>query len=435
MTPYHIILRKRNGETLTEEEIRYLVGGFVAGEVHDYQMAAWMMAVWFRGLSPEELVFLTRAMIDSGDQVDLSGLPGVKVDKHSTGGVGDTVTLVLAPLAAAAGAVVAKMSGRGLGHTGGTLDKLESVPGLRVDLTMEQFLEQLRRVGAAVISPTSNLVPADGKMYALRDVTATVDSIPLIASSIMSKKLACGADCILLDVKFGRGAFMERYDDARCLAQTMAGLGRGFGRKVRCVLTDMDQPLGRSIGNALEVREAIETLKGQRAGSALEEVACELTAHLLEMAGLLPDLEAARRKVRELLESGAGARKLAEILEAQGGDPRVVEDPDLLPAAPLQAPLRAEESGWIGRIDALAVGRAALELGCGRKRKGDPVDPAVGIVFLRRPGDRVEKGETVAVLHARREPDLHPPMAILREALQILPVAPRPEPLIREVVE
>lgn len=436
MNPYQLILKKRNGGEHTAEEIRDLVLGFANDrDVEAYQMAAWLMAVWFRGMTVPELSALTQAMVDSGEQIDLSSLPGVKVDKHSTGGVGDTTTLILAPLAAAAGATVAKMSGRGLGHTGGTLDKLESVPGLRTDLTGARFLEQVRRIGVAVISQTGNLVPADGKMYALRDVTATVDSIPLIASSVMSKKIACGAEVILLDVKYGRGAFMDNLPDARELARRMVDLGKALGRRVRAVISDMDQPLGFMIGNALEVREAIEILRGEHPGSPLETVSIELAAHLLEMAGLAADLEASRARVRELLASGAGLRKLGEMFEAQGGDPRVVDDLSLLPAAPIQEPFPAPCSGYVTGIHAQQIGFAGTALGAGRKRKGDPIDPAVGLVMAHRVGDRVEAGQPLAVFHARDRETLAEAREILSGAITLGPEKPEARKLIEEVVE
>jgi len=436
MNPYQLILKKRNGAEHTPEEIRELILGFANDQgIETYQMAAWLMAVWFKGMTVRELSALTQAMVDSGDQIDLSSLPGVKVDKHSTGGVGDTTTLILAPLAAAAGATVAKMSGRGLGHTGGTLDKLESVPGLRTDLTSQQFLEQVRRIGVAVISQTGNLVPADGKMYSLRDVTATVDSIPLIASSVMSKKIACGAEVILLDVKYGRGAFMENLPDARELARRMVDLGKALGRRVRAVISDMDQPLGTMIGNALEVQEAIEILRNERPGSALEVVSVELAAHLLEMAGVSEDLDRARTRVRELIQNGEGLRKLGEMFQAQGGDPRVVEDTSLLPQAPIIEPVPSPSSGFVTGIHAQQIGFAGTALGAGRKRKGDPIDPAVGIIMEHRVGDAVEAGQPLAVVHARDRQTLAEARQILLESIAIGPDRPAPRKLIEEIVE
>lgn len=436
LSPYQFILRKRNRLEHSAEEIRDFILAYAADKgVESYQMAAWLMAVWFNGMTVPEVAALTQAMIDSGDVVDLSSLPGVKVDKHSTGGVGDTTTLILAPLAAAAGAMVAKMSGRGLGHTGGTLDKLESVPGMRVSLTPQEFLDQVRRIGVAVISQTGNLVPADAKMYALRDVTATVDSIPLIASSVMSKKLACGADCILLDVKYGRGAFMTTVEDARILARQMVDLGNHMGRRVRAVISDMDQPLGTLIGNALEVREAIEILRNERPGSALETVSVELAAHLLQMAEICPTLDQARERVRELLVSGAGLRKLAEMFAAQGGDARVTEDLSLLPQASIIEPVLAPESGYVTSIHAQKIGFAATALGAGRQRKEDPIDPAVGLEMTHRVGSKIEKGQPLAILHANKPETIVPARELILSSITIGPERVEPHKLIEEVIE
>lgn len=436
MNPYQFILKKRNGGEHTAEEIREFILNYAADrEVEAYQMSAWLMAVWFNGMTVPELSALTQAMIDSGDVVDLSSLPGIKVDKHSTGGVGDTTTLILAPLAAAAGATVAKMSGRGLGHTGGTLDKLESVPGLRTNLTSQEFLDQVKRIGCAVISQTGNLVPADGKMYALRDVTATVDSIPLIASSVMSKKIACGAECILLDVKYGRGAFMDNLKDARELARRMVDLGTHIGRKVRAVISDMDQPLGTLIGNALEVREAIEILRNERPGSALETVSVELASHLLEMAGISPDLDSARKKIRELLVSGAGLRKLGEMFAAQGGNGEVVNDLSLLPQAAIIEPVLAPRSGYVTSIHAQKIGFAATALGAGRKKKSDPVDPAVGIEMAHRVGSKIEKGEPLAILHANKPETIAEAKELILGSITIGDEQVAPRKLIEEVIE
>ncbi len=434
MRAYDLIRKKRDGEAHTRAEIEFLIREFTQGRVETYQMTAWMMAVFLRGMNDDETGWLTEAMVESGDKVDLSSIPGVKVDKHSTGGVGDTTTLILAPLAAAAGAKVAKMSGRGLGHTGGTLDKMESVPGLRVDLSPEKFLAQVREIGVAVISQTGTLVPADGKMYALRDVTATVDSIPLIASSIMSKKLACGADAILLDVKFGHGAFMKNLDDARKLAHSMVAIGQRLGRKVRAALSDMEQPLGTHIGNALEFREAIEILRGERPGSALAHVASELAAHLLDMAGLSGSLEEARREAQRLVDTGKAADKLRELIAAQGGDARVVDDPDLLPRAAIQEEFLAERDGFVASLEAETLGRAAMELGAGRVRKDDPIDHAVGVVLHKRLGDPVEKGEKLLTFHANEASKLEPARHLVRAALSVAAQAPAARPLIQEVV-
>jgi pyrimidine-nucleoside phosphorylase len=395
---YELIHRKRDGETLPPEAIAALVDGFTRGEVPDYQMAAFCMAVFFRGMDDVETVALTRAMLHSGDVLDLSDIPGAKVDKHSTGGVGDKVSLPLAPLAAACGVKVPMISGRGLGHTGGTLDKLEAIPGFRVDLPVERFRELVASVGACLIGQTARLAPADRKLYALRDVTATVESIPLIAGSIMSKKLAEGIDGLVLDVKVGSGAFMKRPDDARTLARTLAGIGRGMGKQVTALLTNMDQPLGRAVGNALEVVESVELLEG--GGPAdLRECTVELTAEMLLLAKVATDLPAARRAVEAAIADGRGLRKLEEIVEAQGGDPRALRDRARLPRAPRTLEVPAPASGFVAAIDTEAIGLAAVALGAGRARVEDRIDPAVGILVHRKLGDRVEKGEPLATIH------------------------------------
>jgi pyrimidine-nucleoside phosphorylase len=395
---YELIHRKRDGETLPPEAIAALVDGFTRGEVPDYQMAAFCMAVFFRGMDEAETLALTRAMLHSGDVLDLSDIPGAKVDKHSTGGVGDKVSLPLAPLAAACGVKVPMISGRGLGHTGGTLDKLEAIPGFRVDLPVERFRELVASVGACLIGQTARLAPADRKLYALRDVTATVESIPLIAGSIMSKKLAEGIDGLVLDVKVGSGAFMKRPDDARTLARTLAGIGRGMGKQVTALLTNMDQPLGRAVGNALEVVESVELLEG--GGPAdLRECTVELTAEMLLLAKVATDLPAARRAVEAAIADGRGLRKLEEIVEAQGGDPRALRDRARLPRAPRTLEVPAPASGFVAAIDTEAIGLAAVALGAGRARVEDRIDPAVGILVHRKLGDRVEKGEPLATIH------------------------------------
>lgn len=433
--PVELILKKRGGAEHTPEEIRWWIGELAAGRLENYQLSAWLMAVWFRGMTDNETDTLTQAMIESGDQVDLSSIDGVKVDKHSTGGVGDGTTLVIAPIVAAAGGRVAKMSGRGLGHTGGTLDKLESIPGLRVDLSQEQFLRQVRDVGLAVISQTGKLVPADGAMYALRDVTGTVDSIPLIAASVMSKKLACGADAIVLDVKFGDGAFMKDYADARKLAQTMVAIGQARGRAVKAALTSMEEPLGSHIGNALEVREGLEVLRGGGAGTPLQTVAFELAAHLIQVSRLESSLDQARARVGQLVSSGAALAKFAAMIEAQGGDPRVCDDPGRLPQAASQHVLRAARSGWIGGLEAEAVGRAAMLLGAGRQKKSDVVDPAVGLVLHVGRGSEVKEGDPLATLHVNSQARLSEARELLDSAFRWSSQAPAAEPLIREIVE
>lgn len=429
-----LIRRKRDGGELSPAEVRRLVAGFTAGEVPDYQMSALLMAVYFRGLSEAETAALTAAMVDSGRRLDLSGLPRPVADKHSTGGVGDKTTLVLAPLVAAAGVPVAKLSGRGLGHTGGTLDKLESIPGFNVSLDPDDFVRQVARVGLAVAGQTADLVPADARLYALRDVTATVDSIPLIAASVMSKKIAGGADAILLDVKVGRGAFVTDRARARELARMMIRLGRSFGRRVAAVLSAMDQPLGRAVGNALEVAEAVEVLGG--GGPAeVRELCLELGTRLLLLAGAETEAARARRRLEALLDGGAARARLAALVAAQGGDPSVVDDPrGRLPRAPLQVPLPAPASGYVAGLDALAVGGAAVLLGAGRQRKGQPVDPAVGIVLHRKVGEAVREGEPLATIHARDAASAAAAAARLRDAYAISAFPPPTTPLVLETL-
>lgn len=399
MNIVEILAKKRDGLAHTEEEIRFLMRGVADGQVELHQTSAWLMATRLNGMTNQETVWLTQAMIDSGETVDLSELGGIPVDKHSTGGVGDTTTLILAPLVAAAGGQVAKMSGRGLGHTGGTLDKMEAA-GLNVNLSSERFMAQVKKIGVAVISQTAKLVPADGVLYSVRDVTATIDSVPLIASSVMSKKLACGAQAILLDVKYGDGAFMADLDGARDLARTMVEIGRRMGRRVKAALSSMEQPLGSAIGNVLEFRAAIDVLTGQAKNTPLARVSQQLASELLVMAELAPDRPSAEAKVQSLLDSGAAAQKLEQLIEAQDGDPRIVSEPDRLPRASIVTEVRCQESGVLTGLAAKQLGLAGLKLGAGRLRKSDPIDPAVGIVLQRRVGDKLEKGDVVAQIHA-----------------------------------
>ena len=378
---------------MTSEEIEFLVGGYSSGEIPDSQMAAFLMAVYFRGMTAEETSALTMAMVHSGQTLDLSCIPGIKVDKHSTGGVGDKTTLVLLPLLAAAGIPVVKMSGRSLGFTGGTLDKLESIPGFSTALTPERMVEQVKRIGAAIAGPTTDLVPADKRIYALRDITATVDCIPLIAASVMSKKIAAGADAFVLDVKAGSGAFMKTIEEARELARIMVGIGRQAGRKTVAVITDMNQPLGCAVGNALEVREAIETLKGNGPAD-LVELCTVLGGIALTLGGKSGD-------IRELLPKGLA--KFREIIEAQGGDPRVIDDYSLLPTAPVIRQVKALKNGYVNRLDADQIGLAAAELGCVRGKAGATPDPAAGIILHKKIGDRVPMCESLAEIHAASE--------------------------------
>ncbi|HEX9095174.1 MAG TPA: thymidine phosphorylase [Candidatus Dormibacteraeota bacterium] len=398
MTALDLIREKRDGQAHSDAGIQFLVRGATDGTIPDYQLAAWLMAVRLRGMTDSETTALTLAMAASGRQLDLSAIPGRKVDKHSTGGVGDKATLVVAPLVAAAGVPVAKLSGRALGHSGGTLDKLEAIPGFQVDLPVDRFIDQVRRIGIAIAGQTSDMDPADRALYALRDATATVDSVPLIASSVMSKKLAAGADAILLDVKCGRGAFIASVPEAEALADMLVRIGTKAGRETVAYVTDMEQPLGRAVGNALEIREAIETLAG-RGPADLEGLSLRLGAEMLRLAGHAPvDLD-------RLLRDGSALRKLAQLIEAQDGDPSVIDDPRRLPSAPVKQPVTARAAGYVARADALEIALAGKALGAGRDRKDAKIDLAVGIVLAKKVGDPVAAGEVLAVIHARTPDD------------------------------
>jgi pyrimidine-nucleoside phosphorylase len=391
-----LIRDKRDGLAHSDDAIRFVVRGATDGSIPDYQLSAWLMAVRLNGMSDQETQTLTLAMAASGRQLDLSSIPGRKVDKHSTGGVGDKATLVVAPLVAAAGIPVAKLSGRALGHSGGTLDKLESIPGFDVQLGIDQFIDQVRRIGIAIAGQTSDMVPADKVFYALRDATATVDSIPLIASSVMSKKLAAGADAIVLDVKCGHGAFVGTLEEAEALGRALVAIGANAGRETVAYISDMDQPLGRAVGNALEVREAIETLSGHGPPD-LETLSLRLGDEMLRMAA------APKTDLRRLLSDGSALRKFAQLIEAQSGDASVVRDPDRLPTAPVRRAVPAAQSGQVAAIDALEVALAAKSLGAGRDRKDAPIDLAVGIVLDKKVGDPVRQGEPLATVHARTD--------------------------------
>ncbi|MCR5808412.1 MAG: thymidine phosphorylase [Clostridiales bacterium] len=431
-----LIEKKRYGEEMTEEEIRFLINGLVNKEVEDCQMSAWMMAVCINGMTDRETADLTLAMMHSGDTVDLSDLPGVKVDKHSTGGVGDTTTLVVGPLVAACGGTVAKMSGRGLAHSGGTLDKLESVPGVCVEQPLERFKQIVRSNGIAVIGQSADLDPADKKMYALRDVTATVKSIPLIASSIMSKKLASGADAIVLDVKTGNGAFMNTLDESKRLAEQMVRIGESLGRRTVAVITDMNRPLGMAIGNGLEMKEAIDVLKGKVPESdPLVEVCLELGSQMLMISGLAENKQQARAMLHEALVSGRGFEKLRTMLIEMGGDARFVDHPELLIGASRIIPVYPEKAGYIGEIDAKDLGLAACLLGAGRLKKGDPVDPAVGILMNKRYGDRVGENDPYAYLYVNNEDKLDEAMELISKAVVITDSEPEQLPLIYDIIE
>lgn len=398
MRMYDVILKKRDGGKLDREEIEYFISGYVKEEIPDYQAAAFLMAAFLRGLDDEETAILTNAMAFSGDTADLKSL-GVVADKHSTGGVADTTTLIVVPLVAACGLKVAKMSGRGLGHTGGTLDKLESIPGMNISLSLDQFMSQIKSIGFAVMGQTLKLCPADKMLYSLRDVTATVESIPLIASSIMSKKIASGADIIMLDVKTGNGAFMGNTEDSKALAQAMVNIGRNSGRKTAAIISDMSQPLGLAVGNSLEVIEAIEILQGSVKGDLLT-VAMALASHMLTLAGIAKDEEAAEKHLYDVLSSGRGLEKLGQLIEAQGGDKNVISDTSLMPKASLIENVYADKAGFVSSMDCRGLGSAAGELGAGRLKKEDTIDLSVGFIMKKRIGDKVEKGDALCEVHA-----------------------------------
>jgi pyrimidine-nucleoside phosphorylase len=422
---------KRDGGKHTVEELQRLVGAFVSGEMPDYQMAAWLMAAFIRGLDSEETAWLTEAMARSGEMVDLSGIPGIKVDKHSTGGVGDTTTLVLAPLVASCGVPVAKMSGRGLGFTGGTLDKLESIPGFSITLEPDVFLEQVRTIGVAVIGQSPDVDPADKKMYALRDVTATVPSMPLIVGSIISKKVAGGADAIVLDVKVGSGAFMKTEDDARRLASELTRVGELLGRKVVAILTDMEQPLGCAVGNALEVREAIRTLKGQGPAD-LTELCLVLGSKMLVLGGVAEDEREARDLLLDSIASGQALDTFRAWVCSQGGDERVADDESLLPIGEHVREVRATRAGWVSGFDAEGVGRAAMVVGAGRARKEDPIDAGAGLELTVKTGDRVEAGALLGTLYASDASLLDEGERRLAASVRIGDEAVEPPPLFLE---
>lgn len=429
MVAVDIISKKRHGESLTTDEIYFFIKGFTEGSIPDYQASALLMAICCNGMDSRETADLTLAMVNSGDVIDLSQIPGIKVDKHSTGGVGDTTTLIIAPLVAACGVPVAKMSGRGLGHTGGTLDKLESIPGFRTDLTMEDFIKSVKETGLAVIGQSSHLVPADKQLYALRDVTGTVDSIPLIASSIMSKKIASGSDAIVLDVKTGSGAFMQSLDDSFALAKEMVEIGTRAGKSVTAVITDMDQPLGMAIGNALEVEEAIKVLRNQQDGY-LKEVSLYLAANMLFAAKACGSIQDGIELAKEALESGRGLAKLGDMIRQQGGEALVLEDFKLLPHAKHVIPVLSDNEGYISSMDTQRIGLSSLLTGAGRSKKEEDVDPAAGLVMKKRVGDAVTKGDVLAEIHLNNKEMLEEAADALRSAISITVDKPEPKPLI-----
>jgi pyrimidine-nucleoside phosphorylase len=428
--PAELIERKRDGEELAADELRELVLGYTRDEIPDYQIAAFLMAVYFRGLSSAETFALTDAMVASGETIDLGAALGRRcVDKHSTGGVGDKTSIAVGPIVAACGVPFGKMSGRGLGHTGGTLDKLEAIPGYRIELTTDEFVAQVREIGLAIIGQTANLVPADKKMYALRDVTATVDNVSLIAASIMSKKLAGGADAIVLDVKVGDGAFMKTLDGGRALAEAMIELGRRAGREVICMLTDMDQPLGQAVGNALELREAVATLRGEGPPD-FSELVLSSAAHLLALSDLGVDEAEGRRRAETAVADGSAVAAYERWIRAQDGDP----DEDALRRAPVVREVKASGSGFVSRLGAIQVGVAALHLGAGRRTKEEEIDHAVGIVSLKKRGDEVSDGETLAEVHARNGASAVEAEAAVLEAYELAAEPPRERRIVLDVI-
>ncbi len=433
MRMYDCIVKKRNGGELTAEEIREFITGYVRGDIPDYQVSALMMAIYFQGMTQAETLALTMAMAESGDRLDLSRIPGVKVDKHSTGGVGDKTSLALTPMVAALGVPIAKMSGRGLGHTGGTIDKLESFSGFTTSIPTEQFEENVRSIGISIMGQTADLAPADKKLYALRDVTATVDQMSLIASSIMSKKLAAGADAIVLDVKTGSGAFMKTQEASVALAEEMVRIGNGAGRKTIAVISDMDQPLGYAVGNALEVKEAIDTLNG-KGPEDFTELCLTLGTYMLLAGGKARDEKEARAKLTEVIANGSALRKLAEFVAAQGGDPRQVYQPETLPKAEIMEEIPAPSDGYIAHIECSEIGICSLILGGGRETKESRIDLSVGLVLHRKVGDYVTKGDSLATIHANDRGKLETARERFLKAYTFSDTAVEQKPLIRDVI-
>lgn len=429
MSIVEIIEKKKYGKHLEDNEIKEIVMGYVDGTVPDYQVAAFLMAVWFRGMDEKELSTLTDVMIHSGKTIDLSKINGTKVDKHSSGGVADTVTIPLVPIVASLGVPVAKMSGRGLGHTGGTIDKLESIPGFRVEVPIEEFINIVNRVGGAIISQSGELVPADKKIYALRDVTGTVDSIPLIASSIMSKKIASGTDAIVLDVKVGNGAFMEDLDDALKLAEAMVRIGNSLGRRTVAYITDMNEPLGDAIGNSIEVEEAISILKG-KGSKRLFEVIETLGSEMLVLGGKVSEITLGKELIRETITSGKALQKLSEIIEAQGGNKEVINDFSLLPQAKFKKDIISEKTGYVSKIDTKGLGRLAQFLGAGREKKEDVIDLSCGIWFPVKLGDYIEKGQVIGTILSNNEAKLEEALSRFNSLIEVKDTPIKPPPLI-----
>jgi len=424
-----LIIKKRNGLKLNQKEIDYAIKEFDEGSIPDYQMSAMLMAIYFQGMDINEIKYLTMAMVNSGKTIDLSSIPGIKVDKHSTGGVGDTTTLALAPMVAAAGVPVAKMSGRGLGHTGGTIDKLESIKGFKTELSLSKFIDIVKKVGGSIISPTSDLAPADKKLYALRDVTGTIDSIPLIVSSIMSKKLAAGADAIVLDVTTGSGAFMREYKDALKLGKIMVDIGLELGKETVAVVSNMDEPLGFAIGNSLEVKEAIEILKN-RGPEDLRDLCLVLGAHMLKLGGATRNYEERKKRLEKILKEGTAFDKFKEMVTAQGGNPEIIDNPELLPLAKHCTKIKADLSGYIQKIDSRLIGESAMLLGAGREKKESEIDLSVGIILKKKVGNKVNNNEDLAEVYYNESEKLKEVKGKLLSSFVIGKKKPQKLPLI-----
>lgn len=428
-----LIKKKRKGLELSKEEYAYIVDGLVSGEIPDYQLSAFMMAVYFQGMNSEETAVLTDLMMRSGELVDLSEIKGIKVDKHSTGGVGDKTTLILGPLVAAAGVPVAKMSGRGLGHTGGTLDKLESIKGLTVDMSKEEFIKKIQKHNIAICGQNQTLVPADKKLYALRDVTATVENLSLIASSIMSKKLACGADAIVIDIKVGKGAYMKSVEQAEELAKMMTEIGAKMNRAVVAVITSMDEPLGLTVGNAIEVKEAIDTLKGN-GPKDLTDLCLKLGSHMLVLGKVVPSYEEGVEILKTLIDSGAAFEKFKELIAAQGGDPKIADHPEQLPTSTFEKEFVSEKDGFVAELDALDIGIASMKLGAGRENQDSKIDFGAGIILKKKIGDPVKAGETLALMYTNQESDFAKAEELLAKAFTINTNAAQKKPLILKTI-
>jgi pyrimidine-nucleoside phosphorylase len=428
-----LIVKKKQGMALTKDEIDFTINGYISGQIPDYQMSAFLMAIYFKGMTKEEIAYLTQAFVNSGDTIDLSHIHGIKVDKHSTGGVGDKVSLIAIPLTASAGIPVAKMSGRGLGHTGGTIDKLESVEGFRTELSKDEFLHNVNTYKMAIAGQTANLTPADKKIYALRDVTATVDSIPLIASSVMSKKIASGADAVVLDIKAGSGAFMKSINEAKELAETMVVIGKSLNKRTIAIITDMNQPLGCEVGNANEVREAIEVLKGGGTED-LKTVALTITSYMTVLGGAYPKFEMAYNALLQKINSGEALDKLKQLIEVQGGDPGIVDNPHKLPQAKYHIEIKSSHSGYIHSIDAEKIGVCAMLLGAGRQKKDDDIDYSAGVTIVKKAGDQVSRNETILIMHTNMD-DYEEAENIVRDAFSIKNNRPDSMKYIHQVIQ